>query len=231
MNGRAYKEELLSALREALGSGDLEIIKRVAETFHNAGGDPVAAISSIVLNELPDGNQRTLALRALESLDALAAKSVAKRLHVSLGTGESQSEVPAAQAKAPPSAPSKWLIFGPLIALAILWPAYSVYRFNHPRPSEPPKPKPPWDDQEVKFESTHLCQAALRQRLRDPDSAEFSSWAEPKVGISHSDVEVKGYLHANNGLGLKVRVDYFCALQVDRQAHKLSILDARLIQR
>lgn len=121
------------------------------------------------------------------------------------------------------------LIFGFLIALAILWPAYSVYRFNNP---EPPKPKLPWTDQEIRIESLTACQSAIRPQLRDPSSADFPFLDSPIVEISYSGrVDIKGYLHANNGLGLKVRADYICVLHADRQARTMSVLEAQLLQR
>lgn len=138
MEGRAQRESQLSALRESLGSGELESVKRAADSLHGVGGDPIIALSSMVLNELPDGDQRTLALRALEYLDSRAAESVAQRLGGFSETTEARSREgdPLASAPVPRSDPSKRWIYGSLIALAILWPAYSIYRFNHPEPSQ-----------------------------------------------------------------------------------------------
>jgi hypothetical protein len=235
MNGRVPTEALLVALRESLATGELERVKRAADSLHRAGGDPVTALSSIALNELPDCDRRTLALRALEELDFTAARSVAERLRVSLGRAEARgisAEVPQTRANSPKRDPTVWWIAGPLIALAILWPAYSVYRFNHPRPASPPEPKPPWNDQQVRFESMTACQFAIRQQLRDPDSADFPVLTPAEVEIPYDgNVQVRGFLHASNGLGLKVRADYSCALQVDRQARELSVRDAQLMQR
>lgn len=100
----------------------------------------MAALSSMALNELPDCDQRTLALRALEHLDSSAAASVAQRLRGLSGIAEPKGPPAGKVSTRSPVTqgdPSKWWIFGPLIALAILWPAYSVYRFNHPKPSAP----------------------------------------------------------------------------------------------
>jgi hypothetical protein len=235
MDGRAHREGLLAALHESLELGDLDSVKRAADSLHKVGGDPVAALSSMVLNELPDCDQRTLALRTLEHLDSTVARSIAERLHASPGYVEARevrSGMLSARTTAPQRDPSKWWIFGPLIALAILWPAYSIYRFNHPKPAEPPKPLSPWTDQEVEMEARTACREAVRQRLRDPDSADFPFPSPSEVQISYSgEVKVQGYLHANNGLGLKVRADYLCALQADRQARALSVLNAQLVQR
>lgn len=77
-----------------------------------------------------------------------------------------------------------------------------------------------------------MCQMAVRQRLRDPDSADFPFMSPPSVQIDYlGETKIKGYLHANNGLGLKIRVDYFCDLKVDREGRKVKLLDAQLIQR
>lgn len=100
----------------------------------------MAALSSMVLNELPDCDQRTLALRVLEHLDASTAASTVQRLRGF--SAKTATQVPSAEGLlvrtvGPQSNPSKWWIFGLLIALAILWPAYSVYRFNHPKLQEP----------------------------------------------------------------------------------------------
>ncbi|HEX3529683.1 MAG TPA: hypothetical protein VH988_21710 [Thermoanaerobaculia bacterium] len=100
----------------------------------------MATLSSMILNELPDCCQRTLALRALENLDSGTAASVDRRLHGFSGDAELEgrpAERLLARATGPQGDPSKWWIFGPLIALAVLWPAYSVYRFDHPKPSMP----------------------------------------------------------------------------------------------
>lgn len=139
MEGRAQRETQLAALRESLSSGDLESVKRAADSLHGLGGDPVIALSSMVLNELPDGDQRRLALRALEHLDSRAAVSVAQRLGGFSETTEARPRQgdPLASASVPRSDPSKWWVFGPLIALAVLWPAYSIYRFNHSGTSQP----------------------------------------------------------------------------------------------
>jgi hypothetical protein len=189
MDRRAQREGLLAALRESLESGDLESVKRAADSLHKVGGDSVAALSSMALNELPDCDQRTLALRALEHLDSAIARSVAERLRGFRGHAEAQELRPrmmSARSVAPQRDLSKWWIFGPLIALAILWPAHSIYRFNHPRPAEPPKPTSPWTDQEVEIEARGACRSAVRQRLRDPDSVDFPSLAPPEVQISYS---------------------------------------------
>ena len=236
MDQRAHREELLAVLRESLEWGDLDSVKRAADSLHKIGGDPVAALSGIVLNELPECSQRRLALSALEDLDSTTARSVAARLRATPGHAEAQeprSEISSARTTTPQRGPSEWWIFGPIIVLAILWPAYSIYRFNHPRPMEPPKkPTSPWTDQEVEMEARTVCRSAVRQRLRDPDSADFPLLSPAEVQISYSGaIEVRGYLHANNGIGLKVRADYLCTLQVDRQAHALSILDAQVVQR
>jgi len=234
MVGKLYKESLLAALRESLDSSDLESVKRAADSLHQGGGDPVAALSNIVLNELPDSDQRTLALRALKHLDSSTAASIAERLR---GTSTSREPrrttlgTPSGQACASQRDPSKWWIFGSLTALAILWPAYSVYRFNHPRPSEPPKPMSPWTEQEVDFEARSACRSAVRQQLRDPDSADFPALSPSEVRTSYTSGTVTGYLHASNGLGLKVRADYLCTFEVDRRARTLSVLEADLIQR
>jgi hypothetical protein len=234
MNGRATTEALLGALRDSLATGELERVKRAADSLHRADGDPVAALSSFALNELPDGDRRTIALRALEELDFTVARSVAERLGVSLeraGAPEIRAERPQAQIRPSQGDQSKWLIAGPLVALAILWPAYSVYRFNHPLPAPPPEPIPPWDDQTVKIEAMTACHFAIKQRLRDPDSADFPFLSPAEVEIPYDDnVKVRGFLHASNGLGLKVRADYSCAIKVDRQDRKVSIIDAQLLQ-
>src|SRR3954468_19209436 len=136
MAEQAQRDRLLASLRESLNSGDLEIVKRAADSLHKIGGDPVAALSSMALNELPDCNQRTLALRALEHLDSSTASSVVQRLRgfpANTNAKSSSAEGLLARTTGPQSDPSKWWVFGPLIALAILWPAYSVYRFNHPK--------------------------------------------------------------------------------------------------
>lgn len=233
MNRSATTEVLLSALRNSLATGELERVKRAADSLHKAGGDPVAALSSFVLNELPDCDRRRLALLALEELDFTAARSIAKRLGESLDkAAPAITKPPQARIRPPQGDPGKWLIAGPLIALAVLWPAYSVYRFNHPRPAPPPEPQLPWDDQAVRFEATSACRFAIKQQLRDPDSAEFPFLTPTEVEIPYGgDVRVRGFLHANNGLGLKVRVDYSCAIQVDRQARKVGVVDAKLAQR
>ena len=162
MDGRAHREELLTALRASLEAGSLDSVKRAADSLHKVGGDPVAALSSMVLNELPESGTRST---------------------VSITRGPQ-----------------------------------SLLNRCHHGPTKRSKSKP--------------GQRAVRQRLRDPDSADFPFLSPSEVQISYSgDVRVKGYLHANNGIGLKVRADYLCTLQVDRQAHALSILDAQLVQR
>jgi hypothetical protein len=140
MEERAQRERLLAGLREALGSGDLEIVKRAADSLHKTGGDPVAALSNIVLNELPECDQRKLALRALEHLDSSTAASVVQRLR-GFSVNAEPKRLPvkglASSTTGSQTDPSKRWIFGALIALAILWSVYSVYRFNHPKPAEP----------------------------------------------------------------------------------------------
>ena len=235
MNGRVPTEAMLVALRESLATGELERVKRAADALHQAGGDPVAALCNIVLNELPDCDRRTMALHALAELDLTAARSLAERLRVPLGrrteAHEVRAEVPQARTKSSQGQPGKWWIAGFLIALAILWPAYSVYRFDHPLPAPPPEPTPPWSDQDVRVEAMTACQFAVTQQLRDPDSADFPSVSSVEVEITYdANVKVRGFLHANNGLGLKVRSDYSCAIEVDRYARKISIRDAQLVQ-
>jgi hypothetical protein len=140
MEERVNKDRLLAGLRESLDSGDLEVVKRIADSLDKVGGDPVAALSSMALNELPDCDQRILALRALEHLDSRTAASVVQRLRGFSGSAEPKGPPPerlSARTTGTRSDPSKWWIIGPLIALAILWPAYSVYRFNHPKQQEP----------------------------------------------------------------------------------------------
>lgn len=233
MNGRVHRGGLLAALRESLESGDLERIKRAADALYRAGGDPVAALSSIALNELTDGGQQAVALRTLEHLDSTTARSVADRLGAFPGqVQEIRSGLPTPRTAVPQRDRTKWWIFGLLTALAILWPAYSIYRFNHPRPADTPKPISPWTDQEVAMEARSACRSAVRQRLRDPGSADFPALSPSEVQASYSgEVKVKGYVHANNGMGLKVRADYLCSLHVDREARTLSILEAQLVQR
>lgn len=147
MEERAQRERYLAALRESLNSGDLESVKRAADSLHRTGGDPVIALSSMALNELSDCDQRTLALRALEHLDSSTAASVAQRLGGFLETTNARPQEGKLLASATvlQRGPSKRWIFGLLIALAVLWPAYSVYRFSHsksPKPPGEPAPKP-----------------------------------------------------------------------------------------
>ncbi len=218
------RRERLEILRRSLVSGDLENVKRAADSLHEDGADAVAHLSGIALNESAAPDEREMALRALEVLDSSALKLV-ERIRSSRGTSRARETKPLPD-------PGKVLIFGFLVALAILWPAYSVYRFSHPSPQKPPEPKLPWTDQEIQMESLAACRSAIRQQLKDPSSADFPFLDPPNVEVSYSGrVDVKGYLHANNGLGLKVRADYLCALQADRQARTLSVLSAQLSQR
>lgn len=229
--GGADRKRLVEALHRSLASGDLENVKRVADSLHEAGGDAVAELSATALSESVTSENRQMALRALEALDTSAVRLV-ERIRSSGAPPESQRLTPEpSQARVPESLPDpgKRVIFGFLIALAILWPAYSIYRFNNPRPQEP---KPEWTDHEVRFESLSACRSAIRQQLRDPDSADFPSFDSRVAEVSYSGrVDIQGYLHANNGLGLKVRVDYSCVVQADRQARTLSVLSAQLLQR
>lgn len=229
--GGADREQLVEALHRSLDSGDLENVKRVADSLHGAGGDAVAELSSIALNESATSEKRQMALRALESLDTSAVRLV-ERIRSSGSRLESQRLTPeGSQVRVPESLPDpgKRVIFGFLISLAILWPAYSIYRFNNPRPQ---KPKPEWTDEEVRFESLSACRSAIRQQLRDPDSGDFPSFDSRAAEVSYTGrVGIQGYLHANNGLGLKVRVDYACVVKADRQARTLSLLSAKLLQR
>jgi hypothetical protein len=112
MEERGHKEGLLAALRESLDSGDLESVKRTADSLHKVGGEPVAALSSMILNELPDCDQRTLALRSLEHLDSRTAASVTQRLR-----GEPELQGPpagtlSAQSTGPQRDPSKSVVSG-----------------------------------------------------------------------------------------------------------------------
>jgi len=176
MERRAQKDSQLAALRESLSSGDLESVKRAADSLHDVGGDPVIALSSMVLNELPDGDQRTLALRTLEHLDSRAAVSVAQRLGGFLETTDARSRQGdlLASASAPRSDPSKWWIFGPLIALAVLWPAYSIYRFNHSGPSRlvsEPTAKPAEPQTESRTPAAILADLEKEKAAGRPDAA------------------------------------------------------------
>jgi hypothetical protein len=233
MNG-SHRERLLESLRRSLVSGNLENVKRAADSLQEAGGDSVAELSGIALNESATLGEREMALRALESLDSSTLRLV-ERIRSSGGTSQPQkvaSKPPQTRETTPLPDPGKTLIFGFLTALAILWPAYSIYRFNNPRPQKPPEPKLPWTDQEIRIESLTACRSVIRQQLRDPSSVDFPFLDSPIVEVSYSGrVDVKGYLHANNGLGLKVRADYICALQADRQARTMSVLSAQLSQR
>ena len=173
MEEQAQRDRLLASLRESLNSGDLEIVKRAADSLHKIGGDPVAALSSMTLNELPDCDQRTLALRALEHLDSSTAASVVQRLRGFSANADAKGSSAGgllARTTGPQSDPSKWWIFGSLIALAILWPAYSVYRFNHPKSpsasdSEGATGSVPSDQSTM---AVVQCQNYVKDRLRSP---------------------------------------------------------------
>lgn len=140
--GDQPKANYLKMLRESLELGDLESVKRAADSLDAAGGDPVLALSNFILNELPEGAQRALAHRALTHLDSSAAASVTQRLgEPSPNSSGDAIDVPPTQITAQSGSGKRWVI-GALIALAVLWPAYSVYRFNHPSGSLP-APNPP----------------------------------------------------------------------------------------
>lgn len=166
------REERLKArghaeLREALASGDLEIVKRAADSLHKTGVDPVAALSNVILNELADGDERTLALGVLKDLDSNASARVELRLS---GIEALDGKSLAVRAPRAPRDPSKWLFLGPLVALAIFWPAYSIYRFNHPRAAKQvvdAAAKPPIPiDQAVPYEVVQREDISSRNRRR-----------------------------------------------------------------
>jgi hypothetical protein len=230
----SHRERLLEILRSSLISGELESVKRAADSLHKAGGDAVAELSGIALNKSVTSGEREMALLALKSLDSSALK-VVERIRSSGSPVQYQrvaSESSRARESKPLPDPGKTLVFGFLIVLAILWPAYSIYRFNNPRPQKSLEPKLPWTDQEIRMESLTVCRSAIRRQLRDPGSADFPFLDSPTVELSYSDrVDIKGYLHANNGLGLKVRADYLCTVQVDRQSRTASVINAQLLQR
>lgn len=173
MEGRSQRERHVAALRESLDLGNLESVKRAADSLHRVGGDPVIALSSMVLNELPEGDQRTLALRALEHLDSGAAASVAQRLGVSETTKAGpQAGTLSASATIPQSGPSKWWIFGPLIALAVLWPAYSIFQFNQSTtPAGEPAPKPVEPQPEPRTAADILADVEKERAAGRPDAA------------------------------------------------------------
>jgi hypothetical protein len=232
MNGS--RRERLEILRRSLVSGDLENVKRAADSLHEDGADAVAHLSGIALDESAAPDEREMALRALESLDSSALRLV-ERIRASRGNYQPQkiaSEPSRTRETKQLPGPGKVLTFGFLIALAILWPTYSVYRFNHPSPQKPPEPKLPWTDQEIRSESLAVCRSVIRQQLKDSSSADFPFLDSPSVEVFYSDrVDIKGYLHAKNGLGLEVRADYLCALQADRQNRTMSVLSAQLSRR
>lgn len=223
MEEQAKRDRLLASLRESLNSGDLEIVKRAADSLHKIGGDPVAALSSMTLNELSDCDQRTLALRALEHLDSGTAASVVQRLRGFLANADakgSSAEELVARKTGPQSDPSNWWIFGPLIALAILWPAYSVYRFNHPK--SPSAPSVSASDSEgatgsaPSDQSTMAvvqCQNYVKDRLRSPSTADFPWLDHAVVPRGNETYMVKSYVDAQNGFGATVRNDYICEIR------------------
>lgn len=220
MEERAQRDRLLAGLRESLDSGDLEIVKRAADSLHKIGGDPVAALSSMVLNELPDCDQRTLALRALERLDSGTAASVVRRLRSFSANTETKgpsAKVLLTRTTGPRGDPSKWWIFGPLIALAILWPAYSVYRFNHPKSpsasasdSEGATSSAPSDQSTM---AVVQCQNYVKDRLRSPSTADFPWLDHAVVPRGNETYMVKSYVDAQNGFGATVRNNYICEIR------------------
>ncbi len=233
-NGLQRDGDPFEELRRTLEVGDLDAVKRAADFLHRTGRDPVAGLSSIAREVGPESSQGRCALTALADLDSATAHKVAQQLGVSVGAALPErglsSSVTTPQ-KRDADSTRNWVIAF-VVTLAILWPLYSIYRFQNPIPPKPPEPKPPWTDEYVELEAVTLCQLAAKRRLRDPDSADFPFLSPPSVDVSYSDkVTVNGYMHASNGLGLKVRVDFSCSLQADREARNMSLLDAQLVQR
>lgn len=224
MDELAPRDRLLASLRDSLDSGDLEIVKRAADSLHNIGGDPVAALSSMTLNELPDSDQRTLALRALEHLDSSTAASVVHRLRGFSANADgkrSSAEGLLARTTGPQTDSSKWWIFGPLIALAILWPAYSVYRFNHPKSPRASASASASDSEgatgSARSDRSTMavvqCQNYVRDHLRSPSTADFPWLDHAVVPSGNETYMVKSYVDAQNGFGATVRTDYICEIR------------------
>lgn len=115
----------------------------------------------------------------------------------------------------PQSEPSKWWVFGPLIALAILWPAYSIYRFNHPKAaraseSEGATGSPPSDRSAM---AVVQCQNYVRDRIRSPSTADFPWLDHAVVPRGNETYMVKSYVDAQNGFGATIRNDYICEIR------------------
>jgi hypothetical protein len=174
----------------------------------------------MALNELPECNQRRLALRALEHLDSNTAALVIQRLRgfsANTDAKSSSAEGLLARATGPRSDSSKWWIFGPLIAVAILWPAYSVYRFNHPKSPnvsasdyEHATDSAPSDQSEM---AVVQCQNYAKDRLRSPSTADFPWLDHAVVPRGNETYLVKSYVDAQNGFGAIVRNDYICEIR------------------
>jgi hypothetical protein len=127
-------------------------VKCEADLFDRSGGDPLAFLREFASAEHANSQQRQLAIRALRDLDSGAQLAVANEkeklqsIIVELPVFTRLSEQPQAD-------PFKKWIIGLLVTLAILWPAHSVYRFNHPRP---------------------VTRKAADDRAREPPATDFS---------------------------------------------------------
>src|SRR4051812_17248292 len=84
------KESLIRDLQEAVRSGDLERVKRVADVVHGGGVDPIAILSRLIKTSQPDSSVRSVALCALESLDSSAMKKFVEPPHVNESLQESK---------------------------------------------------------------------------------------------------------------------------------------------
>jgi hypothetical protein len=70
------KESLIRALHEAVRLGEVEKVKRFADAAYEAGIDPIAILTNIVLTTQPDSPLRSVAVCALETLDSAALKKI-----------------------------------------------------------------------------------------------------------------------------------------------------------
>ncbi len=58
----------LTDLNRAISSGNLEDVKRAADSLFEAGGDPIAALTKTALSDLSSPQQKKVALNTLKEL-------------------------------------------------------------------------------------------------------------------------------------------------------------------
>ena len=56
-----------------------------------------------------------------------------------------------------------------IIVLAIVWPSYSIYRYNNPKPRAQPEPAAAYEP--TATDALTTCREAVRQSLKSPLSA------------------------------------------------------------